>query len=65
MANEGTELTSKLGKPALRALADAGYTHLEQFNGVTTKDLLALHGVGKKAIDVLSAELSEKGLSFA
>ena len=45
-----TDLPRGLGAPADRALAQAGYTRLEQFADVTEKDLLRLHGVGPKAI---------------
>jgi hypothetical protein len=55
----------KLSQPAHRALAEAGYTHLEQLTKVTPADLLKLHGFGPKAIRILRQALAEKGLSFA
>ncbi|MEV0582082.1 DNA-binding protein [Nonomuraea sp. NPDC050310] len=54
----------KIGRPATQALALVGYTQLEQLNGVSEKDLLALHGVGPKAIRILRESLAEHGLAF-
>ncbi|WP_035407523.1 DNA-binding protein [Bacillus sp. SJS] len=54
----------KLGKPAQRALAGAGYVRLEQLTEVSEKELLKLHGMGPKAIGQLREALQEKGLSF-
>jgi predicted Fe-Mo cluster-binding NifX family protein len=53
----------KIGRPALNALRDAGYTQLEQLSGVDERELLALHGFGPKAITILQAALSEHGLA--
>lgn len=44
-----------VGAPALRAFVDAGYTSVEELLAVDEKDLLALHGVGPKAIRLLKA----------
>lgn len=54
-----------IGNPATRALALAGYRRLEQLTGVSEKELLALHGVGPKAVRLLRAALAERGLAFA
>lgn len=54
----------KIGAPANRALELSGFTHLEHLTQVTEKELLALHGVGSKAIRILKAALAEKGWSF-
>lgn len=53
-----------IGNPARRALEHAGYTRLEQLDGVDEKALAALHGVGPKALAVLRVALAERGLSF-
>lgn len=53
-----------LSRPARRALAEAGYTSLDQLDGVPSVDLLKLHGFGPKGITVLSGALSERGLSL-
>jgi DNA-directed RNA polymerase alpha subunit len=54
-----------IGKPAIRALTNAGYNKLTQFTQVTESELLKLHGVGPKAVRILNEALNEKGLSFA
>lgn len=54
----------KLGAPANRALEQAGFTHLEQLTQVTQEELLALHGVGPKAIRILETALSARGWTF-
>jgi hypothetical protein len=50
-----------LSQPALRALVGAGYTSLEQVAAAGEVELLALHGVGPKAIRIFR----EAGVSFA
>lgn len=54
----------KLSAPALRALAAAGYTHLEQLVGVSEAELAKLHGMGPNALAKLQAALEEIGVSF-
>jgi DNA-directed RNA polymerase alpha subunit len=54
-----------IGAPATRALAAAGYTTLSQLTGVRERELLALHGVGPKAVRLLREALAERGLRFA
>lgn len=54
----------KIGKPATRALAVAGITKLEQLTNVTEAEILKLHGVGPKAVRILTEELQENGMSF-
>lgn len=49
----------------MRALAGAGFTHLEQLVEVREADVLALHGMGPKALGILKAALKERGLDFA
>ncbi|MFD3409906.1 DNA-binding protein [Streptomyces cyaneofuscatus] len=53
------------GNPARSALRHAGYTRLAQLTDVTAAEVLALHGVGPKAIRVLREALAAKGQSFA
>jgi hypothetical protein len=50
-----------LSQPALRALLGAGYTSVEQVAAATPAELLALHGLGPKAIRLFR----EAGVSFA
>jgi predicted flap endonuclease-1-like 5' DNA nuclease len=59
------DLPAGIGKPALRALAAAGYTRLDQLARVKESELVKLHGVGPKAIRVLRAALEAQGLTFA
>lgn len=50
--------------PALRALAAAGFTRLDQLARVREADLLALHGMGPKAVATLRAALRAQGRDF-
>jgi predicted flap endonuclease-1-like 5' DNA nuclease len=54
-----------LGRPANSALLLAGITTLAQVASHGPDELLALHGVGPKAIRLLEAALKERGLKFA
>jgi len=54
-----------LAQPALRALAAAGYTRLEQLSSVTEAELLKLHGMGPKALGLIRNALHARGLAFA
>jgi len=54
-----------LAKPALRALANAGFTSLEQIAKVSEAELLKLHGMGPNAIGKLRLALESRGLTFA
>ncbi len=53
-----------LSQPALRALAGAGYTRLDQFAKARAEDLVRLHGMGPKAIELIRAALKEHGKSL-
>jgi len=57
-------LPVNIGAPARRALAEIGVTTLEQLPDHAAKDLLALHGVGPRAIRILTELLAERGLGF-
>jgi hypothetical protein len=58
------EFPRGIGKPATRALASAGYTHLDQLAFVREKDLAGLHGMGPNALGILRAALRERGKDF-
>jgi hypothetical protein len=60
-----SDLPSGLSKPAQRALAAAGYVHLEQCTTVSERDLLRLHGMGPKALEMIRSALHATGRSFA
>lgn len=59
-----SDLPRGIGNPARRALTLAGYTRLDQLTDVCEADLLQLHGVGPKAIEVLRRALAGQGRSF-
>lgn len=54
----------KAGKPARQALIVAGYHQLADLTQASEKELLALHGVGPKAVRILREALADKGLAF-
>lgn len=62
--NKESDLPKGLSKPAQRALTGAGYTQLEQFAKLRKSDVLKLHGMGPKAMELIRQALEEKGLSF-
>jgi predicted flap endonuclease-1-like 5' DNA nuclease len=53
-----------IGRPATSALAQIGVRNVEQLAGYSEKEMLALHGVGPKAIRILRPVMAEMGLSF-
>jgi predicted flap endonuclease-1-like 5' DNA nuclease len=57
-------LPSAIGRPATRALQEAGFSDLGRLDGVAAADLLRLHGVGPKAVAVLREALAERGWSL-
>ena len=57
-------LPQTIGAPARRALAGVGITTLEQLPAHSAAELLALHGVGPKAIRILTEYMAERGLSL-
>lgn len=60
-----TEFPRGIGKPATRALTEAGWTTYAVLTTITAKQLLALHGVGPKAVRILTEELAARDLTFA
>jgi hypothetical protein len=63
MTNDGP--LPQIGAPVTRALAVRGITRLADLTHHRSEDLLALHGVGPKAVPLLRAALAEQGMSFA
>ena len=59
-----SDLPPELSNPARRALAGAGYMHLEQFTQLSEAEVLQLHGMGPKGIDAIRRALAVRGLSF-
>ncbi|MCY9787241.1 helix-hairpin-helix domain-containing protein [Nocardiopsis sp. EMB25] len=58
------DLPAGIGKPATRALLGAGLGTLAEVATRSEKELLALHGVGPKAVRILRETLAEKGMSL-
>ena len=54
-------LPREIGAPATRALHGAGYSRLAQLDGVAAEDLLRLHGVGPRAVRILTEALAGRG----
>jgi len=63
-AGPSADLPASIGRPATRALLGAGLTTLQQVATRTEAELLALHGVGPRAVRILSEALAEKGMSL-
>jgi hypothetical protein len=59
-----SDLPSAIGRPATHALLGAGLTTLAQVATRTEDELLALHGVGPKAVRILAESLAQKGMSL-
>jgi DNA-directed RNA polymerase alpha subunit len=57
-------LPAGLSRPALRALASAGYKNLGQLAKVREADLAKLHGFGPKGVELIRAALKARGKSF-
>lgn len=58
-------LPTGIGRPAKRALLQAGYNRLELLAELRAADLQQLHGVGPKAIERLRTALAAQGLALA
>ena len=59
-----TDLPATIGKPATRALLGAGITSLARVSAHSEAELLALHGVGPKAVRILTEHLAQQGKSL-
>ncbi|WP_147918088.1 hypothetical protein [Ruania zhangjianzhongii] len=53
-----------IGRPATRALVTAGITDLDQVAARSESELLALHGVGPRAVRILADALADQGRSL-
>ena len=54
----------KIGKPATNALHHIGVKTLEDVAGYDRTTLLAIHGVGPKAMDILEDNLKKHNMNF-
>ncbi|MBA4105216.1 MAG: hypothetical protein C0485_05615 [Pirellula sp.] len=50
-----------LAAPALRALAEAEITTLEDLRLITESELLAMHGIGPRAIRTIQMAFNRRG----
>jgi len=55
MPEPSASLPTTVGRPALRAFEAAGYRTIADLDGASERELLALHGVGLRAIKLLRA----------
>lgn len=53
-----------IGRPANGALLHAGITSLAEVALLGRRELLAMHGIGPKALRILEAAAIERGLTF-
>ena len=58
------DLPNEIGKTAARELSLNGITSLQQLSTHSKKELLAIHGVGPKAIRILGEALAAKGMGY-
>ena len=63
--DQPSDFPKGLAQPALRALAGAGYSRLDQLAKITEAEIKTLHGIGPNALEKLRNAMAEKGLSFA
>ncbi|MCR8726419.1 hypothetical protein [Frigidibacter sp. ROC022] len=56
------DLPKRIAKPARRALHGAGVLSMRDLERFSRAELLALHGFGPKALEVLGPELDKAGL---
>lgn len=63
-AGEVGDLPRAIGNPATRALAGAGITTLAEVARRSEAELLALHGVGPRAVRILAEALEASGRSL-
>jgi predicted flap endonuclease-1-like 5' DNA nuclease len=58
------DLPNEIGKTAARELSLNGITSLERVAHHSRDELLAIHGVGPKAIRILEGALAAEGLGY-
>lgn len=58
------DLPDEMGKTAVHELHYAGISSLAEVAQHPRKELLAIHGVGPKALRILEPALAAKGLTF-
>lgn len=58
------DLPNSMGKTAPRELQNAGIDSLQKASEYSERELLAIHGVGPKAIRLIREAMHEKGLAL-
>jgi predicted flap endonuclease-1-like 5' DNA nuclease len=58
------DLPDEIGRTAARELSLNGITSLEQVARHSRQELLAIHGVGPKAIRILEEALAAEGIGY-
>lgn len=58
------DLPDEIGKTAARELSVNGITSLQKVADHSKEELLAIHGIGPKAIAILGHALAAKGLDY-
>lgn len=58
------DLPHEIGKTAARVLSLQGVASLQQVADHSKEELLALHGIGPKALAILGDALAAKGLAY-
>jgi hypothetical protein len=61
---EGPDFPKGVARPAVRALASVGVRRLDQATWFSEAELLALHGMGPKAVGAIKAALHQHGKSL-
>ncbi len=65
IGEQESDLPAGIGRPTQQALAAAGYTRLDQFTEIREAEILKLHGMGPKALEMIRRALAARGQSFA
>ena len=53
-----------VAKPGIRALNSAGLYTIADLSKIKEKELMALHGMGKRTLEVLKQEMEQQGIAF-
>ena len=61
---QAPDFPAGLSRPALRALATAGFMRLDELASVPAARVKRLHGMGPKGVRILREALAERGRSF-
>lgn len=59
-----SDLPAAIGRPARRALHTAGIASLAELATCTRPEIAALHGIGPRAMDLLTQALAARGLDW-